>query len=52
MAERSLPTPEFRGFIHVIGKIYLPIVQSKYRRDKNKEKEARNGPYFKKWKGY
>ena len=41
LVERSLPTPEIRGSNPNFGKLYLPIVN---RKDKNKEKEAGNGP--------
>ena len=47
LVERSLPTPEIRGSNLNIGKFYLPIIHLN-RKDKNKGKEARNGPSLKK----
>ena len=45
LVEQSLPTPEVRGSNPNIAKFYQPIVIIK---DKNKEKEAGNGPSLKK----
>ena len=47
LVERLLPTQEIYSSNPKISKIFLPIVHWK-RRDKNKEKEARNGPFLKK----
>jgi hypothetical protein len=50
LAERSLPTPEIRGSNPSIGKIY-PIylsTVSQFRKDENKRKRGRNGPFKKK----
>ena len=52
LLERSLPIPEVCGLNPVIGKIYLNIehlftVNCVLKRQ-NKEKEAGNGPFFKK----
>ena len=46
LVERSLPTPEIRGSIPFIGNvIYYRLYRNKLcKRDKNKEKEAGNGP--------
>ena len=50
LAERSLMIPEDLGSNPVIGNfylnIYLPLTVC--RKDKNKEKEAGNGPFLKK----
>ena len=43
LVEGLLPTPEIRGSNPNIGKFYLSIVNLE-RKDKNKEKEAGNGP--------
>ena len=50
LAERSLMIPEDPGSNPVIGNFYLGIclLLTVCRRDENKEKEAENGPYFKK----
>ena len=53
LVERSLPIPEVRGSNPVIGKKFIYILNicllsTVYWKDKNKEKEARNGPFFKK----
>ena len=49
LVERLLPIPEVRGSNPVIGKIVLNIVYCQlYWKDENKEKEAGNGPFFKK----
>ena len=47
LVERSLLTPEARGSNPVIGKLlYGTFVNYQlYRKDENKEKEARNGPF-------
>ena len=47
MLEQSISTPEICGSNPNIGKFYLPIVQLN-RKDENEEKEAGNGPFFKK----
>ena len=47
LVEQSLPTPEIRGSNLNIDKFYLAIIHLN-RKDKNKEKEARNGPSLKK----
>ena len=48
--ERSLPIPEVRGLNSVIGKylfkLNICLLSTVYWKDKNKEKEARNGPIF------
>ena len=46
LAERSLPTPEIRGLNTDIGNelFRMYICQLLSRKDKNKEKEAGNGP--------
>ena len=47
--ERSLPIPEVHGSNPVIGKKnILNIYYQLYWKDKNKENEARNGPFFQK----
>ena len=52
LVERSLPIPEVRGLSPVIGKNLLIsnifILSTVYWKDENKEKEAGNGPFFKK----
>ena len=48
LEERSLPTPEIRGLNPIIGKILSTKCTKKYRKDENKEKEARSGPSLKK----
>ena len=50
LAERSLPTPEIRGLNTDIGNelFRMYICQLLSRKDKNKEKEAGNGPIKKK----
>ena len=49
LAERSLMIPEDPGSNPVIGNFYLNIylLLTVCRKDKNKEKEAENGPFFK-----
>ena len=48
MVWRSLSTPEGHGSNQVIGKIVLLNIYCQlYRKDKNKEKEAGNGPFKK-----
>ena len=51
LVDKSLPTPEIRSSISVIGSFIfyqLGIVNKLCRKDKNKEKEAENGPNLKK----
>ena len=50
LAERSLMIPEDPGSNPVIGNFYLNIylLLIVCRKDENKEKEAGNGPFFKK----
>jgi len=50
LAERSLMIPEDPGSNPVIGNFYLNIylLLTVCRKDENKEKEAENGPFFKK----
>ena len=49
LAERSLPTPEIRGSNPAIGNISnIFICQLLSRKDENKEKEARKGPFKRK----
>ena len=51
MVNKSLPTPEIRSSNSVIGSFIfyqLGIVNKLCRKDKNKEKEAENGPNLKK----
>ena len=54
LAERSPTIPEDPGSNPVIGNFYLNIylLLTVCRKDENKEKEAENGPFFKKncWK--
>ena len=61
LVERSLPTPEICGLNPGIGKFFINqiIYQVYHRKDENKEKEAGNGPSFKKgrlhlqaWQGF
>ena len=43
-----LPTPEIRGSNPAISKLcLLSIILTLYWKEKNKEKEARNGPFLK-----
>ena len=46
MVERSLPTSEVSGLNPVIGKLLSTNCTIKNGKDKNKEKEAGNGPSF------
>ena len=46
IVERSLPPPEVRGSNPVIGNLF--VYCQLYSKDENKEKEAGNGPFFKK----
>ena len=49
LVEWSLPTPEVHGSNPVISKIYNEnLYRQLHWKDKNKEKEARNGPFFRK----
>ena len=49
LVEQLLLTPEVRGLNPVIGEILMNIVYCQlYRKDENKEKEAGNGPFYKK----
>ena len=48
LVEHALPTPEFCGLNPNIGKV-LSISCKLNRKDKNKEKVARNGPSLKKF---
>ena len=48
LVERSLPISEVRGSNPVISKKLLNIYCQLYWKDKNKENEAGNGPFFKK----
>ena len=50
LAERSPTIPEDPGSNPVIGNFYLNIylLLTVCRKDENKEKEAENGPFFKK----
>ena len=47
LVERSLPKREIRGLNPVLGKTLSRNCTIKYRKDKNKEKEAGNGPSLK-----
>ena len=52
LVERLLPTSEIRGSNHNIGKFFrmnlsLHICQLQFRKDENKEKQARIGPFKK-----
>ena len=51
LVERSLPIAEVRGLIPVISKILfilnICLLRTVYLKDENKEKEARDGPFFK-----
>ena len=52
LVERSLPIPEVHGSNTVIGKnlfiLNICLLSTVYWKDENKEKEAENGPFFKK----
>ena len=52
LVDRLLPIPEVRGLNPVIGKtlfiLNICLLSTVYRKDENKEKEAGNGPFFKK----
>ena len=52
LVERSLPIPEVWSSNPVIGKnlfiLNICLLSTVYWKDENKEKEARNGPFFKK----
>ena len=52
LVERLLPIPEVRGSNPVIGKnlfkLNISLLSTLYWKDENKEKEAGNGPLFKK----
>ena len=48
LVEWSLPTPEVRGSNPDIGKLLSTNCTIKNKKDKNKEKEAGNGPSLKK----
>ena len=52
LVEQSVPKPEVRGSNPVIGKNLLNIclLSTVYWKDENKEKEAGNCPFFKKYK--
>ena len=55
LVERLLPIPQVRGSNPVIGKKLFKLnisllLSTVYWRDENKEKEAGNGPFFKKYK--
>ena len=48
LVERMLPTPEIRGSNPDIGE----VLSTNCRKGENKEKEVRNGPFFKKTFAY
>ena len=52
LVERSLPIPEVHGSNSVIGKnlfiLNICLLSTVYWKDENKEKEAGDGPFFKK----
>ena len=49
LAKLSLPSPEVRGSNLVIGKVFIEYcLLSTVLKNEDKEKEAGNGPFFKK----